>query len=44
MGGKGKLTNKQASAIGLEMTDNGQNNHEKERVKTQKKSDNVKPR
>lgn len=43
MSAKGKLTNKQAAAIGLDMRDNGQNQYEKERKETQKKNDNVKP-
>lgn len=40
---KGKLTNKQAAAIGLDIMDNGQNRYEKDRRKMQKKNDNVRP-
>lgn len=43
MSAKGKLTNKQAAAIGLDTMDNGQNKYEKDRVEKQKKNDNVKP-
>lgn len=43
MSPKGKLTNKQAAAIGLDMIDNGQNRYEKERKEKQRKNDNVKP-
>ncbi|WML35740.1 hypothetical protein [Clostridium sp. OS1-26] len=43
MSAKGKLTNKQAAAIGLYAMDNGQNKYKKDRVEKQKKNDNVKP-
>ncbi len=40
---KGKLTNKQTSALGIEKEDNGKNLYEEKRRKTQNKNDNVKP-
>lgn len=40
---KGKLTNKQVSAMGIERMDNGKNTHEKDIKERQRKNDNVKP-
>lgn len=42
MSAKGKLTNKQAEAIGLNMMDNGQNQYKKDKKEKQQKNDNVK--
>lgn len=41
---KGKLTNKQTSALGIERSDEGKNLEQEERKKRQSKNDNVKPR
>jgi hypothetical protein len=40
---KGKLTNKQTSALGIDKKDNGENLYEEKRRKKQNKNDNVKP-
>lgn len=42
MGVKGKLTNKQVSAMGMDRTDNGKNLYEQGRKDKQRKNDNVK--
>jgi len=42
MGVKGKFTNKQVSAMGIDKTDNGKNLYEQERKEKQRKNDNVK--
>lgn len=42
MGVKGKLTNKQVSAMGIDKIDNGKNLYEEERKEKQRKNDNVK--
>jgi hypothetical protein len=42
MGVKGKLTNKQVSAMGIDKIDNGKNLYEQERKEKQRKNDNVK--
>lgn len=43
MGVKGKFTNKQVSAMGIDKIDNGKNMHELEKKERQRKNDNVKP-
>lgn len=43
MGVKGKLTNKQVAAMGIDRTDNGKSVHEVDRKERQRKDDNVKP-
>jgi hypothetical protein len=42
MGVKGKLTNKQVSAMGIDKIDNGKNLYEQGRKEKQRKNDNVK--
>lgn len=43
MGVKGRFTNKQVSAMGINKMDNGKNLYEQDRKEKQRKNDNVKP-
>lgn len=43
MGVKGRFTNKQVSAMGINKMDNGKDLYEQDRKEKQRKNDNVKP-